>query len=128
MSNIYFLQVGADGPIKIGCTKFDIERRVRAIQAGSPHILRWIGFFPGDRAAEQQAHLLLKNSSLRGEWFYPTVEVMAFIAHKSPGFEPVIVENHLFAPRHRSAETRARMAKGQRERWEWKRKREGLNS
>jgi Meiotically up-regulated gene 113 len=115
-SKVYFLQVGADGPIKIGCTKLDVEYRVRALQLSSPHILRWIGFFPGTHADEKIAHELLKNSSLRGEWFYPTVEVLAFVAQRSPGFEPVIVENKKFHGRKRSAETCARMSKGQRDR------------
>ena len=102
MSNVYFLQVGTDGPIKIGCTKFDIRRRVRAIQSGSPHILRWIGFYPGDRNEERQAHLLLKNSSLRGEWFYPTTEVVAFVKQKTPAdFVPTQVETPLAAGRIR---------------------------
>jgi hypothetical protein len=132
MSNVYFLQVGTDGPIKIGCTKNDIQQRVRAMQLTSPHILRWIGYFPGDRAAERQAHLLLKNSSLRGEWFYPTVEVLAFVAQKSPGFEPIVVENNPFQHPPRSAESRAQQSKSMLEHWERKRKRqierEGLNS
>lgn len=127
-SKIYFLQVGTDGPIKIGCTKLDVRNRVRALQAGSPHILRWIGTFLGTRDDEKLAHQLLKNSSVRGEWFYPTAEVLAFIAQKSPNFEPVIVENNLFQSRRRSAETRERMSKSMRHSWKCKRDREALNS
>lgn len=118
MSNVYFLQVGTDGPIKIGCTKSDVVRRVRALQLISPHILRWIGVFSGTHADERQAHALLKNSSLRGEWFYPTVEVLAFVAQKSPDFEPVVVENRKFERRTRSPEARERMSRGQRDRWD----------
>jgi hypothetical protein len=98
--SIYFLQVGADGPIKIGYTKSDVKSRVRAHQTGSPHILRWIGVYPGTRADELNAHRLLRNSSLRGEWFYPTVEVRAFVQQQSPDFEPMVVENVLFRPKH----------------------------
>jgi hypothetical protein len=96
--SIYFLQVGADGPIKIGFTISDVKRRVRAHQTGSPHILRWIGVYEGSRQDELHAHRLLQNSSLRGEWFYPTTEVLAFVRQQSPDFQPLIVENVLFKP------------------------------
>lgn len=96
--HIYFLQVGTDGPIKIGFTISKVERRVRAHQTGSPHILRWIGVYAGTRTDERNAHRLLQNSSHRGEWFYPTVEVLAFVRQQSPGFEPLVVENILFRP------------------------------
>jgi hypothetical protein len=127
-SNIYFIQVGTDGPIKIGFSKYDVCRRVRALQLTSPHILRWIGFFPGTRADEKLAHRLLKNSSLRGEWFYPTVEVMAFIGNKSPNFEPVIVDNSLGQLRLRSPEARRRISAAMIRSWNERRVREGLNS
>lgn len=96
--NIYFLQVGVDGPIKIGFTKSDIKRRVRAIQCGSPHVLRWIGFYPGTRADEAHAHLLLQNSRCRAEWFYPTLEVLSFVRQQSPDFTPLVVENSMYKP------------------------------
>lgn len=98
IGSIYILQVGTDGPIKIGFTKSDVKCRIRAIQVGSPHILRWIGVYAGTRADELNAHRLLRNSSLRGEWFYPTQEVLAFVRQQAPGFEPLIVENILFKP------------------------------
>ena len=96
--SIYFLQVGSDGPIKIGYTISPIKQRIRALQTISPHILRWIGVFGGTRDDERAAHRLLQNSSLRGEWFYPTVEVLAFVQEKSPGFEPLTTDNQLFMP------------------------------
>lgn len=95
IGHIYFLQVGADGPIKIGFTTSDVKRRVRAHQTGSPYILRWVGVCVGTRSDERDAHLLLQNSSLRGEWFYPTEEVLAFVRQRSPEFIPLIVENVL---------------------------------
>lgn len=96
--HVYFLQVETDGPIKIGFTKNDIWRRVRGIQTLSPHTLRWIGMFAGNRGDERKAHILLQHSSLRGEWFHPTSEVLDFVAEKSPNFTPVIVDNPLFTP------------------------------
>jgi hypothetical protein len=93
LGSIYFLQVGADGPVKIGFTKSNVKYRVRTYQAGSPHALRWIGFFAGERSDERQAHLLLANSWHRAEWFHPTVEVLAFVRQKTaPDFIPVVAE------------------------------------
>lgn len=100
---VYFIQVGTDGPIKIGYTKVNVEHRVRAIQMGSPHILRWIGGFSGNRSDEKNAHRLLQNSSLRGEWFYPTKEVLAFVQQHSPAFMPVAYGNALFHPHRHGA-------------------------
>jgi hypothetical protein len=86
---VYFLQVGTDGPIKIGFTINDLATRIRQVQAGSPYVLRWIGHFSGSREDERSAHLLLLNSHMRAEWFFPTKEVLAFVTSKSdPDFEP----------------------------------------
>lgn len=98
--SVYFLQVSTDGPIKIGFTVSIVRRRLRSIQVGSPHILRWIGYFEGTRTDERNAHKLLQNSSLRGEWFYPTTEVLAFVKSKSVEFTPVIIENPIFKQHH----------------------------
>lgn len=84
---VYFLRCGDDGPIKIGHTKTSVYLRVRALQQTSPHVLRWIGYFDGTLGDEAAAHRLLKNSRLRGEWFNPTHEVLAFIESKCPGFK-----------------------------------------
>lgn len=113
--NIYFLQVSTDGPIKIGYTKSHVKDRVRAIQAGSPHVLRWIGVFAGTRTDELNAHSLLQNSSLRGEWFYPTKEVLAFVQQQSPDFKSLVVENVLFRPHHSGPGCGARMLRVVRE-------------
>lgn len=96
--HVYFIQVGTDGPIKIGFTKNNIKARVRAMQTVSPHILHWIGCFVGSRDDERNAHRLLQNSSLRGEWFYPTVEVLAFVRDRSPDFTRQTTDNPLFFP------------------------------
>lgn len=97
LGSIYFLQVGTDGPIKIGFTRSSVEYRVRVHQAGSPHALRWIGFFVGEKSDERQAHLLLANSWYRSEWFHPTVEVLAFVRQKTVAdFVPVEAETPVF--------------------------------
>lgn len=85
-SCVYFLQVDPHGPIKIGCTKGTMAVRIKALQQTSPHILKWIGWYFGERSDELAAHKRLANSKLRSEWFHPTREVLGFIAEKSPNF------------------------------------------
>lgn len=92
MSKIYFLQVGTDGPIKIGFAGVDAKQRIRSLQTISPHVLRLIGVFEGSRSDEARTHRLFRQSHYRGEWFHPTAELHSFIAQKSPNFEPVVVE------------------------------------
>lgn len=98
--NVYFLQVGADGPVRIGYTSADVRRRVRVHQSSSPHILRWIGAFVGERGDERKAHLLLKSSWLRAEWFHPTAEVLAFVAAKTPPGFVVTIPDRSYFPLH----------------------------
>lgn len=96
MSVVYFLQVEPNGPVKIGTTIGNVHLRMQTLQQASPYLLRWMGYFPGGRAEEKAAHLLLRGSRLRNEWFYPTAEVMAFIAEKSPNFCPRAARDELF--------------------------------
>ena len=95
--NVYFLQVGTDGPIRIGYTSAGVRHRIRVHQSSSPHILRWIGAFRGERGDERKAHLMLKDSWLRAEWFHPTTEVLAFVAEKTaPDFIVTIPDRAYF--------------------------------
>lgn len=96
MSVVYFIQVEPFGPIKIGTTKGNVAIRMRALQQTSPHILKWIGCFAGDQKDELTAHDQLKNSRARGEWFYPTKEVLDFVEMKSPNFSEENILNQIF--------------------------------
>lgn len=116
MSKIYFVQVGMDGPIKIGFAKTDAAKRIRALMTISPHTLRWIGVFEGPTTDERHAHELLKDSWLRGEWFNPTAQVLEFIAQKSPGFEPVVFERRPLFGRPQPKNAPARPIYNRRER------------
>jgi hypothetical protein len=97
MAVVYFLQVQPNGPIKIGTTGGNPYARMVALQQASPHVLKWIGMFEGGKDEEGAAHKLLENSKLRNEWFYPTREVLAFVALKSPDFCEKTVVNDLMS-------------------------------
>lgn len=81
ISFVYFIQVGDDGPIKIGLAK-NIDRRLAELQSASPYELFVIGFVrtrtPLD--TEQYFHCLFREHRIRGEWFEPAREILNFIA------------------------------------------------
>lgn len=97
MSTVYFLRVQPRGAIKIGFTEGCVYRRVEAIQATSPHVLKWIGAFRGEQADETAAHRQFRAIRIRGEWFKPTPELLAFVTEKTPeGFDPAAWRDNIF--------------------------------
>jgi len=83
VGTIYFLQVAPTGPIKIGFTSRSVQERIRGARQSSPHDLTFLGSFPGTPVDERAAQKQLAGSQLRGEWFHPTDDVVAFIADKT---------------------------------------------
>lgn len=73
----YFLQAGADGPIKIGSTR-NLPVRLRTLCAMSPVPLKLLGVMKGAEA-EEQCHVRLGAFRLHGEWFASSPVVLAFI-------------------------------------------------
>lgn len=73
---IYFIQAGADGPVKIGYTKSLAGRFVK-MQVDCPLPLRVLHYIHGDRAVEAALHARWAAARLRGEWFSPLPEIVA---------------------------------------------------
>ncbi len=80
-SFVYFIQMGDDGPIKIGWA-LDVKKRLLDLQCGSPFELRLLLSRPGCDVEEGLLHRRFARSRLRGEWFRPSPEVLAFIESK----------------------------------------------
>jgi hypothetical protein len=76
---IYFMQEGADGPIKIGHVKRDVQLRRQSLQIGNPRLLICLATMRGTSLDEYAMHVRFKAAHLRGEWFNPTPELMEFI-------------------------------------------------
>lgn len=76
---IYFVQVGAAGPIKIGITK-NVKSRFSSLQVGHPEPLRLLASFEGPPSLERDLHALFRAHRLSGEWFKPVPELLAHIA------------------------------------------------
>ncbi len=80
MKHVYFLKpVGADGPIKIGCSELPMQR-LRMVEIWSPVLLEMIGYVPGGHDAERVIHYMFGNLRLHGEWFTATPELTRFVA------------------------------------------------
>lgn len=81
-SRVYFAQSDAGGPIKIGHSHSP-EARVASLECGSPFPLRILKTIPGGAKAERALHDRFAMHRLRGEWFAPHPDLLAFIAEAS---------------------------------------------
>jgi hypothetical protein len=78
---IYFVQFGADGPIKIGRAR-NVAARLVSLQTASPVELVLLGVVPGSVEKERVLHSLFRPLRVRGEWFRPEAELLEFIAEQ----------------------------------------------
>lgn len=76
---IYFIQMGEDGPIKIGKAD-DPRQRLNSLQIGCPVALTLLGVLDGDVEREADLHAGFDDARLRGEWFSPVPDLLALIA------------------------------------------------
>lgn len=80
--NLYFIQMGEMGPIKVGITS-DIKKRLIELQTGNPEQLNVLCCEKLEaekaRSLEKEYHLMLRDASLKGEWFKPTPFVLEII-------------------------------------------------
>lgn len=81
MSALYFIQVGSDGPVKIGITNGDPVKRLSYLQVGNHEPLSLIGVWAdADAEEERELHEFLSGERIRGEWFRPTRVVLDMAA------------------------------------------------
>lgn len=76
MSLVYFIQSGANGPIKIG-TALNVTKRMAMLQTGNPEQLMLLSTVSGGRDLESALHFHLASERVRGEWFKPSGAVFA---------------------------------------------------
>lgn len=77
--NIYFIQQGPEGPIKIGWT-LDPKKRLREFQTANAHVLYLRGVISGSRGDEANVHGLFEEHRIRGEWFQPCQCIFNFLS------------------------------------------------
>jgi len=81
-SYVYFIQAETTGLIKIGVTNKPATR-LKALQTGSPMLLRPLGLIEGDTRLEAALHAQFKHLRRHGEWFEPSAELLAFIKERA---------------------------------------------
>lgn len=78
VSQVYFIQAGECGPVKVGFTS-NLKERLDALQVGHPENLRLLGARQGGPAEEAELHRRLAAHRVRGEWFAPAPEVLSAV-------------------------------------------------
>ena len=77
-TEVYFIQAGADGPIKIGIAG-DSFCRLQELQTGHYEELRLLGFVAIEEYPEKDLHGRFADLHIRGEWFRPGQHLLEFI-------------------------------------------------
>lgn len=78
--HVYFMQIGNNGPIKIGIAE-NIASRLADLETGCPWPLKVIAHIPnGGMAVERKLHRRFSSFRMSGEWFSPSPELLSFIA------------------------------------------------
>ena len=87
--SIYFVQIGRDGPIKIGHSD-NVSRRMTELQCRMPWQLYLLGTVQS--CFERDIYHHFSASRMRGEWFYPTKNLLDFIRNpfKLPRASPAL--------------------------------------
>ena len=75
---IYFIQLGSIGPIKIGFSK-NVENRLPNLQSASPWELELLYRSRGTEKNEKYLHQRFLKWNIRGEWFHPDKEILKYI-------------------------------------------------
>ena len=78
ITNVYFVQSVATHAIKIGKAN-DVGARKRDLQTGTDRELILLGSIPADASTEGELHGMFEHLQIRGEWFSPGPELLAFI-------------------------------------------------
>lgn len=82
---VYFIKpVGADGPVKIGCSGVP-ARRLEGLAVWSPVPLEVVAVVPGDYALERALHGHFAHLHSHREWFNASAELTAAIAKIAAG-------------------------------------------
>lgn len=76
--HVYFVESGADGPIKIGWSQ-DVERRIGELQVANAHKLRLLGVVPGTMQKEGELHATFSHLRMEAEWFQNSPEIHEYL-------------------------------------------------
>ncbi len=87
---LYFVQEQQGGHIKIGVS-LDPRARIRTMQVHNPVDLKVLGLFVVNQTTEREAHWMFRDHRVRGEWFTPHEDILAYIETlRAFGFEAAL--------------------------------------
>lgn len=75
IGRVYFIQIEAAGPIKIGFTRGKPLDRMEILQCGCPWPLRLVGSVPGTKRNENWLHEKFSQFKMLREWFRPEIDL-----------------------------------------------------
>jgi len=77
---VYFIQSQGTHTIKIGYTAGQVQNRLKDLQTAHPYQLSVLATLPGDQNYEKSLHQRFAEYRLKGEWFEPHPDLLAFIS------------------------------------------------
>ena len=86
MKVVYFLKDTRSGEITIGvATTRRLDKRQKQLQSGNPAELKLLGVIPAKKASALQRELYttFSHAHVRGEWFEPLTELVAYIRSRA---------------------------------------------
>jgi hypothetical protein len=86
-SKVYFVQEDGTGAIKIGTSK-QLKKRVDELARQLPSKVKLLAMMDGCRETECVVHRRFHHVRIRGEWFRPVPELLAYIDRVRAGGEP----------------------------------------
>ena len=78
--HVYFIMSEKTQAIKIGFTTGSVKVRLRALQTAHPYRLKVLATLNGNRSYEKELHQRFAQFRLKGEWFEPHPDLLAFIS------------------------------------------------
>ena len=84
---IYFIQSETGGSVKIGFAT-DPDKRLGGLQVGRTDTLRILGVIRSRRSKEGELHEQFAAHRVRGEWFKPAPEIIAYIREHTESWKP----------------------------------------
>ena len=77
---VYFIKSEKTHSIKIGYTSGQVKKRLNSLQTAHPYKLHLLATLPGTREYEKSLHERFSSFRLKGEWFDPHPDLLAFIS------------------------------------------------
>ena len=81
---IYFVECGANGPIKIGFTARNVQSRLYMFNSASPYDVRLLGVHDGICADETALHKRFEQYRIKSEWYIRNNEILKYITESCP--------------------------------------------